>query len=161
MDLQVEPHVRRINLWGKLLHSRDESRSLKRHGSKGPPDFTWPAKGFQLDAFCLPKTMDGIDLVDETRKTYPQMPVLVASGYATNAVIFFDYDRFYTPVFDLAISISNSCGDLTVMISRSVRRIRPMLSNDSSQPFIGQTPHILKNVSAFRTISSKCCNGGS
>jgi DNA-binding NtrC family response regulator len=27
--------------------------------------------------------MDGIDLACETRKAYPDMPVLVASGYAT------------------------------------------------------------------------------
>jgi DNA-binding NtrC family response regulator len=31
----------------------------------------------------LPGTMDGIDLACETRKAYPTMPVLVASGYAT------------------------------------------------------------------------------
>ncbi len=30
----------------------------------------------------LPGTMDGIDLAFETRKAFPKMPVLVASGYA-------------------------------------------------------------------------------
>jgi len=30
----------------------------------------------------LPGSMDGIDLAHETRKAYPNMPVLVASGYS-------------------------------------------------------------------------------
>ena len=30
----------------------------------------------------LPGTLDGIDLAHETRKAFPQMPVVIASGYA-------------------------------------------------------------------------------
>jgi DNA-binding NtrC family response regulator len=30
----------------------------------------------------LPGTLDGIDLVHQTRKAFPEMPVVIASGYA-------------------------------------------------------------------------------